>query len=430
MTEINFNSNRHKNYRKNWNIYKNNPEFNKPDDKYIPLALGKEICHLYRDLSFKDNINAHIKEDTVANDAVDRIIYSNEFDSLLPEMAVTVAAKGGALLKNYLNNGVSEISYIQPENYFPEFDPFNQRKLIRETIAFPVSNGNDNLLYREIYEKRDDGYYWCVTKMNVFNENEIGDELESDEVNTFLTESPLTYIPFARHNGDFFGYSIFYGLEPLLEELNWRASQISNILDKFSNPNVIGSQSLLDDDRTFTLSEGGVYIPVEDGEQKPEYLVWNANLQANFDYIEQILFKVLHYISPLNPSLFGMDKASQASARAVKLKSFRTQCVIENSLIYWKQAVKKCLFLAQQLENISGAYNYTPHIPNVEIYVSMPRDEFEQSQEEQLKVASKVTSRKSAIARLNPHYTSAQVEEEFLNIMDETNEANVQTFMD
>ncbi|WP_404403819.1 phage portal protein [Jeotgalibacillus malaysiensis] len=431
ITEINFKSKRHQEYLRNWNIFMNDPDFKRTRNKYIAVPLAKEMVELYRDLSFKDNIRAEVANNEPADSAVDRMIYENEFDSMLSEMAITVAAKGGAVFKNYLNNGKSEITYVQPDYYFPQIDPYNQRKLLSETIAFPVTEGDEQFLFKETYAKRDDGYYWCTMSKSYYADDGSGAEIESEEVNTFLTESPLTYVPFSRRNGEFFGYSMFTGMENLLEEYNWRVSQISKILDKHSNPSIIGSETLLDAQYQFSKSEdSSLFLPTDKDEVKPEYMSFESKLQANFDYIENVLMKSIYLVSPFNPSLYGLSKeASAASARSIKIKSFRTQNTIENSLLYWKRAIKKVLFIAQQLEVIGGNENYTPALPKIDIYVSMPKDKFEEAQEEQLKVSAGITAIKSSIGRMNPHYTSQQVEEEYLMILQEQAESTNSSFL-
>ncbi|MBS4207454.1 phage portal protein [Bacillus sp. FJAT-50079] len=425
---INFKDKRHRRYQRMWDLYRNKPQFKKTTGKYIAIPLPAEIAKLFRDLSFKDDISAIIKNNPEASTAIDRLIFDNEFNILLSEMAITVAVKGGAVLKNYLDEGKSRITFIQPEYYFPQLDPFNQRKIVKETIAFPVVEGKDTFLYQEIYEKRN-GEYWCITKKSFYNNNEIGADVEVSEVNTYLKESPLTYIPFSRHNGDFFGYSLFFGLEPLFEEYNHRVSQISKILDKHTNPSIVGSVSLLDENYKFVKGENSLFLPVEDGEQKPEYLTWESQLKANFEFLDEVIMKAIHYVSPLNANLYGLTKESaNSSALSIKLKAFRTSTVIENSLKYFEQGIKKVLFQAQQLDVLTGA-KYTPALPSVEMTASMPNDEYNQMQTEQLKIVSGATSIKSAIARLNPHYTSQEVEEEFLEIINEENERQRLSFM-
>lgn len=411
-----------------WDLYRNKPQFKRTDGKYIPIALASEIAKLFRDLSFRDNINATVKDNPETNQMIDRLIYENDFNSILSEASITVAVKGGAVFKNYLDEGKSKITFIQPDYYFPDVDPFDKRKTVKETIAFPVTENGEQFLYREIYEKRN-GEYWCITKKSVFTNNELGADIgKVTEVNTRLTESPLTYIPFSRHNGDTFGYSLYFGLEPLFEEYNWRVSQISKILDKHSNPSIIGSPSLLDFDGNFQKGESGLYIPVDDGEVKPSYLTWESQLEANRWYLEEVIMKMLHYLSPLNSNLYGLTKESaNSSSLSIKLKAFRTSTVIENSLKYFEHGIKKILHQAQQLEVLAGA-KYEPVIPSIEMTASMPEDNFTKAQEEQLKVVSGLSSAKSSIARLNPHYTSKEVEDEFLEIINEENERDRLSF--
>lgn len=411
-------------------MFDNDPQFKRTKGKYIAIPLPSEIAKLYRDLSFRDPITPIIKDNIEASKAVDRLIYENDFNTLLSEASITQAVKGGVVIKNYLNDGKSEIAFIQPEYYFPKLNPLNQREVITETIAVPVSEGDDKFLYTETYEKRD-GSYWCITKKHYYNNDELGAEIKekTKEINTYLTQSPLTYVPFSRNNGDYFGYSLYAGMESLFEEYNWRVSQISKILDAHSNPSIVGSSTLLDEDYKFVKGESGLFIPVDEGETSPSYLTWESQLKANFEYINEIIMKAIHFVTPLNSNLYGLTKESaNSSALSIKLKAFRTSTTIENSLKYWERAIRRVLYIAQQLDVLAGN-KYTPALPNVEMSPSMPEDSYTNAQEEQLKIVAGATSIKSAIKRLNPHYTNEEVENEFLEIINEENTREQMSFM-
>ncbi len=86
-----------------WDLYRNEPQFKKTDGKYIPIPIAAEIAKLFRDLSFKDDISAVVKDNTEASKAIDNLIYENEFNSLLSEASITCAVKGGVVFKNYLD---------------------------------------------------------------------------------------------------------------------------------------------------------------------------------------------------------------------------------------------------------------------------------------------------------------------------------------
>jgi hypothetical protein len=431
---ITFTDERHVQYKDYQNIYENYENewvaLRKYDNDishpYIFLSLPREIVLLTSDLSFSTPINAFINNNEDANNALDEIIEDNMLNMQLSEASITQAVKGGVVAKNYLDNGKSKITFIEPDYYFPEFSPTDRRKIIRETIAFTsVDTANEEILYTETYEPRN-GEYWCITRTYKGKNNYLNDQIE---VNTHLTESPITYIPFIRSGTNFWGDSIYKGLTDLFDELNWRVTQIANVLDKHSDPNMYADESFFVEDENGgkKLPIGGKAFPVDssNGEEPPGYITYDWSADANFKFIEDIVFKVLHYVSPIAPALYGLDNASQASGRSLLLKSWRTQSLIKRNQTYWIHALKKILYLAQQLQIISGEKSYTPAIPNVELKISLPHDRLEEAQAEQLKVQSGLTSIHSAISRLNPHYTSAEVEEEYQRILAEkTDELN------
>ncbi|MEB1806606.1 MAG: phage portal protein [Bacillaceae bacterium] len=437
LSHINFKTDRHERYKDYENMYNNYEDewlqirkfSNKIMHPYLAIALPREVATLYSDMAFAAPINAFAKDNPEADKAIDDIIEENNLDMMLSEASLTQAYKGGIVFKNYLDNGVSKITYIEPDFYFPVFSPTDKRKLISETIAYPYQEGNRHYLYTETYEPRN-GEYWVISSTHVFQNNRIGKELTRNEVNTKLKESPLTYVPFIRSGSSFWGDSLYKALTPLFDELNHRATQIADVLDRHSDPNMYADPSFFEDNGEF--ESGGKAYPVDHnaGEQPPGYITFDWSAEWNFKFIEDIIFKALSFVSPLAPALYGMDEASQASGRALITKSWRTQCTVKRSHMYWRTALKKVLYIAQQLEVISGKANYSPAIPNVELVLSLPMDNLENAQAEQLKVQSGISSKKSAIARLNPHMNSKEVEEEFLEILNEQNEANKQNFMD
>ncbi|AIF45424.1 phage portal protein [Virgibacillus sp. SK37] len=435
---VNFNSKRHIQYKEYEDMYDNYEEewsqIRKLDDKfehpYLPIAMPREVSSLFSDLAFGNPINAFVKGNKQADTAIDEIIEHNELDVQLSEASLSQSYKGGIVAKNYLDNGKSKITFVEVDYYFPEVSPLDKRKILSETIAVPYSKGEDKYFHTETYINRN-GQYWCITQNFVNKEGELGKSIdEPSEINTNLTESPLTYIPFTRSGTSFWGDSLYRGLTPLFDELNHRVTQISNVLDLHSDPKMWAREGLFDEDGNFNIKGNKVVeVREEDNDLPLGYLTWNWSADANFKFIEDIVYKSLHYVSPLAPALYGMDKASQASGRATIIKSWRTQCKITRSYMYWRPALKKILYLAQQLQIISGEKSYEPAIPNIELSINLPVDLLENAQAEQLKVESGLSSKKSAISRLNPHMTTKEVEEEWLEIINEKNEANQQEFM-
>ncbi|MBU9714428.1 phage portal protein [Evansella tamaricis] len=437
LSHVKFGTDRHITYKDYENMFSNNEDAwlklrklnNIGTHPLLAIALPREVAILYSDMAFSTPINAFAKDNEEADKALDDIIENNSLDMMLSEASLSTAYKGGVVFKNYLDEGVSKISYVEPDFYFPKFSKFDKRKIELETLAFPFVENKREYVFTETYEKRN-GEYWVTTATYLFKSNKIEKLVgESTSINTKLTESPLTYVPLIRNGSNFWGDSMYKALTPLFDSLNHRVTQIADILDRHSDPNMYADPSFFEDDGNF--ESGGKAYPVDHGkgEKPPGYITWEWSADANFKFIEDIIFKALSYVSPLAPALYGLDNTSQASGRALLLKSWRTQCMVTRSHTYWREALKKILYKAQQLQVIAGNGKYTPAIPNVELKLNIPTDFYEMAQSEQLKVTSKTSSIKSSISRLNPHYTSKQVEEEFLEIINEQNEINNLTFM-
>lgn len=417
LSNIDFKSKRHTEYKEYQDMFNNYEDTwiqlrkmsSMNSHPYLAIALPREIVTLYSDLAFSTPINAFAKDNEAANNAIDDIIEDNKLNTHLSEASIVCAYKGGVVFKNYLDNGKSKITYIEPDYYFPTLSPSDKRKILSETIAYQLDK---NTLYTETYESDSNGEYWCITRTYK------GKSIQSQsEVNTKLTESPLTYVPFVRSGANFWGDSLYKGLTPLFDELNHRVTQIANILDRHSDPNLIADPAFFDENKQLPM--GGKAFPVDGDEQEPKYITWDWSGEHNFKFIEDVIYKALHYVSPMAPALYGMDDASQASGRSLIIKSWRTQCLVRRSHTYWRDALKKILYLAQQLQNISGEKSYKPAIPNVELAIVLPLDHLEMAQAEQLKVQAGISSKKSSIARLNPHLNSRQIEEEWLEIVNE-----------
>jgi hypothetical protein len=439
--EINFNSPRHIEYKDNQGMYENFEDTyalvrkidNLIDHPYLALGLAREVALLYSDLAFGNPINAFAK-DTNADNAIDQLIDDNQLNQQLSEAAITQSVKGGVVFKNYLDNGKSKITFIELDYYFPVNSPFDRRKILSETIAIPYQQGEEQFLNTETYEPDENGDYWCINRNYKFKNNQVGKMLNETKVNTTLKESPLTYIPFIRSGSSFWGDSIYKGSTALYDELNNRATQISRTLDRHSDPSMWALSSVFDENGDLNHKGGKVYEVQEDvegrklGDAPLGYITWDWNPSANFQFIKEIVFKVLYTVSPLAPALYGLDETSQATGRAIVLKSWRTQCKVSRSYMYWRDSLKRILFKAQQLQVNSGELSYVPEMPSIELSLNIPLDTLEGAQSEQLKVTSKTTSIKSAISRLNPHYTSKEIEDEFLEMISEQNEINNLTF--
>ena len=102
-----------------------------------------------------------------------------------------------------------------------------------------------------------------------------------------------------------------------------RISQISNILDKHADPSITGPASMLQPNpNTGELEfQKGKFYAINPGEEKPEYLTWDGQLESSFKQCE-FLINQLYVLSEMGAALLGAnDGGSQAvSGNALRLK--------------------------------------------------------------------------------------------------------------
>jgi hypothetical protein len=104
-----------------------------------------------------------------------------------------------------------------------------------------------------------------------------------------------------------YGIDDYEAYESVLSELFVRVSQVSKVLDAHSSPTMAGPSHLLEEDkRTGELRfRAGNYYPVDSSDLPvPQYITWDASLDANFRQID-ILLNQLYSLSEMGSAIFG-----------------------------------------------------------------------------------------------------------------------------
>jgi hypothetical protein len=145
-----------------------------------------------------------------------------------------------------------------------------------------------------------------------------------EKVATGIDEIPLIHIPNFRSANTYWGTSDYQDLESLFFAINNRMTKIDNILDKHSDPILTVPEGVLDENGNVEKKSLGM-IEVRGGEGKPEYIVWNANLDSAFKQIDQIV-KMIFLFGEVSPDVLGLDtgRTGAESGRALKIRMIRT----------------------------------------------------------------------------------------------------------
>lgn len=413
---------------------------------YISIPIAMELPKLVSDLLFRYCPIIDCKDDNVKGQelAIDIQKY-NKLHIKLLESSVDCATKGGIVIKTYLENGRSMIDFFQPDKYFIHKD---LRGKIDEhiiswtfTVDKGVLKGYKEYRYIETHKFNKDTKSWWIyyqvfeikgNKLNKqLNIKEFFPDLEDAE-DTKLSTCSLIFIPYFRAMDNYFGYSVYHGLEGLFDELNSRVSHMSKLLDKYSDPTVTGPEIEEDEDEENIVRRGTTvrekYI-VRDNKETPDvnYVTWDGKIEGHITYVKELLFTMLYICTPLNPSLYGLDVTnSQASGKAIKLKSFRTDCTVDRWSNYYIDGIQQAIFNAMEYQRIWVDSSVKSEYPDVIIVKGFSKDDKEEAEIEQLRITSGNTSILSSIMRLD-RVTKEKAEEEYKAILEDKKKENEST---
>lgn len=221
-----------------------------------------------------------------------------------------------------------------------------------------------------------------------------------------------------------FGLDDFRGIESMVRELELRLSHVSSTLEKFSDPNMAGPESIvgIDPDTGEAVPNeiwvdgrrvpnpaasiaigGGVYLPVREGEPIPVYLTWDASLSSNFSQIEEIKSELMA-IGEISPALLGDTKNGLAeSGSALKRLAIPTLAKVDRLRKRARRPILQALRLVAELE-VASRWPGAELLENltVEWRSGLPADPVEAAQVEGARKTTGLTSTYSALARLDP----------------------------
>ncbi len=390
---------------------------------YIVCNYAGLISKVSADLLFGESIQVGVGDPGSQQQvAMNSIIDDNALHIKNYEMALSTSWRGDTVLKArfgkqraWQDSQQVVIETVPAHCFFPHINSDSVQEMTGATLAWVKKNPQDKKRYlrKEIHEPgliRNE--LWLLdgeavrkqVRLSVFPEYAGLEEEQETGYPGLLVE----HIPNWRLDDMLWGISDYYDLESLFDALNNRVSRIDTILDKHSDPKLILPPGSMDYDERL----GRYYIEKEaiqcmeidgdaDAAHLPRYLVWDAQLEAAFRQIDKLV-EMLMLMSEVSPAAFGMDKnGAVESGRALKFKMFRTIAKIHRKRLYFDQALRNILYTAQVLDVTHGRGSYTPITPHLEWQDGLPNDLKEAAEIESLRMSATLTSRESAIRRLD-----------------------------
>ena len=386
--------------------------------RYMTCNFAGLISKVMADVLFGEKaIIESSEKNTKEQDFIDALVYENNLNTQLYESSLMNSARGDAVLRIRVEDKQIKIEDINPAMYFPTIgknfrDDPSEKKLVwkeylnndkgKQTTYLIEETYTKGVIETNIYEMKGKDEQEVVKRITVKDYNALAGTTYEEKVDTGIEEIPIVHIPNFRVNNNYFGMSDYHDLESLFFAINNRMTSIDNILDKHSDPILAVPEGVLDE-KGNVRKEALQMFEFREGEDKPEYIVWNANLDMAFQQIDEII-KTIFLIGEVSPDVVGLDsgKTSAESGRALKLRMLRTLAKKNRKGLYYELGIQKAIEIASMFAkagNVVGDITYKgdPIIPNVMFADGVVDDKVEEIQNEMLKLESGLSSQKSSI---------------------------------
>lgn len=390
--------------------------------RYVVPNFAGLISRVVADMLFGEKITIDFDDENTQKFA-DGLIEDNQLINQLYESALANSRRGDSVFKlrvgqrnPFILTQPSSIiaEEVSPSIYFPEFDQNSPRYTPnQDMIAWTFQQAGNTYLHKEIHVPGyiyHEIYNYNPNSRKIINKVDQGlfgfDEIEE----TGIERSLVFHVPNFRDGNGFWGTSDYQGLTSLFFAINNRLTKTDNILDKHSDPILAVPPGVLDEDGSIRKEALGMFEVANDtpGFNKPEYIVWNANLESAEKEIDSLV-DLLFTMAEVSPTAVGRDDKGGGRAESGRALKFRLLSAIRKrnrKIRYYDFAIKDMLKVSIELANAhllkaGDVKPGDPDRPTIDWGDGVLNDIVEQTEVEIKRVDAGLSSRADSIARLD-----------------------------
>lgn len=244
--------------------------------------------------------NITAQNDDKMSEMIRDIRNSSKLNEAFKQALIDYSRFGVLLLRVFKReDGRAGITAWDPSEWIPVFYPDGTNRIHYNVIGWVI----DSKLTVQIHDTEDGSYTEKVFQLNT--SNLISKLLSTKKYNKgtkhrllyAVTNTPTTTNPLGTND-----YEIINGL---LQKAIARLCAILRVLDEHADPSMTGPHTLLSRSESGeTVFRTSKYYAVGNEEQKPEYLVWEANLESSFRAFEE-LCKQIYILSEMGEAFLG-----------------------------------------------------------------------------------------------------------------------------
>lgn len=310
----------------------------------IVFNFQKLISLKTADLLFGEPPKIQISEEesNIEQNRIDRIITEQRLYELLYEASVDVSRYGAGIFYLHKEDDETIINITQPAFWYPIVDRDNRKRIIAHVLAWTNKEDDENILTAKVHERGT----VIERKFRLSRDNVIKEEIfNSGLIETGFKGFGVVPVKNISVSENIYGLDDYIDLDSVISELEVRTGQIAKVLDRHSNPSMTGPASAMTKDEYGNWCfVGGSYIPNDSldlgGGGEIKYITWDAQLEANFKQIDNLL-NMLYILSETGAALLSGTESGAQSGTALRLRMMSPLAKVNRIRLRFDPAIKE-----------------------------------------------------------------------------------------
>lgn len=332
---------------------------------YIANNFTRLLSEFFSDLIFSEP--PQFLSDS-NQESLDDIVEDTNLHILNMQSSVSNSYRGDAVYKVRRDeDGDVYIDDVPPMMFFPKFKDYNINEYEYIDLCWMRTIGDskyvqkerhytdriENLLFKIVDDYNTNGEYSGPQEVQVpFSSiGEAEPAVQENPTGEFL----VVHIPNYRISNYAYGISDIQSLDSLLNEADYRITQLASILNKHADPKLAVPKGVLNASGQVASGNLQMFEVTSNSSSlnKPEYITWDAQLESVFKEIELITERIaLFGRMPVGLFKDKENMTAPEAAKALKLKFLMSLKKANRKRLYYDQGLKKVLKLAGMLMDV------------------------------------------------------------------------------
>lgn len=292
-------------------------------DQYfnLPLLLGYQRLSTIKlaDMVIGAPPSITVNDNDEMTDKIADIRDQTDFNSKLYQSLIDFSRYGASVFRLYNDDEVKDedkgnFAVWDPAEWFPILKKDGTKRIKEHVLVWRANFGtsSDPAWYLEVQRHPIEGGYYVEERYAMDSTgNTVKRKLTSKRIDTGDMPCLVHYVANLPSTTNIYGTSDYKVINELIFKATERMRQILHILDKHADPSMTGPATMLSaNEETGELEfKASQFYAVSPGEEHPEYMTWDGQLEAAFKALDELLNQI-YIMSEMGEAFLGNTRGS------------------------------------------------------------------------------------------------------------------------